>query len=305
MTRKEFVTRATESLAQQYSPGEAKAIAIRILSHFLGLSEYEYSVEPGIVIPRPDLVRIQGALDELAADRPVQYVIGEESFEGHIFRVNESVLIPRPETAQLCRIIVSALRSAGDVHEPRILDAGTGSGCIAWTLAAAFPKAEVFALDADEAALEVARSQKIYLDEAGRQPVPDPPVFFRADILDGPPEEKDSDDGELPNLEDLDILVSNPPYVCESEKDFMAPNVLDYEPDEALFVPDSDPLRFYKALAGWAESLVRTGGRCFFEINEAFGPQIRELFESRGFNDVEILKDFHGKDRFATFTKWF
>ena len=99
MTRKEFVTKATESLSQQYSPGAAKAIAIRILSHFMGLSEYEYSVEPNVVIPKPDLVRIQEALDELAADRPVQYVIGEETFEGHTFRVNESVLIPRPETA--------------------------------------------------------------------------------------------------------------------------------------------------------------------------------------------------------------
>ena len=276
MTRKEFVTKATESLSQQYSPGEAKAIAIRILSHFMGLSEYEYSVEPNVVIPKPDLVRIQEALDELAADRPVQYVIGEETFEGHTFRVNESVLIPRPETAQLCRLVISALRASGEVHEPRILDAGTGSGCIAWTLAAAFPKAEVFALDADESALETARGQKIYLDQAGRQPVPEPPVFFRADILEGPPE--DGKDTDIPNLEELDILVSNPPYVCESEKDFMAPNVLDYEPDEALFVPDSDPLRFYKALAGWAETLVRMGGQCFFEINEAFGPQVRELF---------------------------
>ena len=303
MTRKEFVTRATESLSGQYSPGEAKAISIRILSHFLGLSEYEYSVEPNVIIPRPDLVRIQEALDELAADRPVQYVIGEESFEGHVFKVNESVLIPRPETAQLCRLAAAALRSSGEVREPRILDAGTGSGCIAWTLAAAFPKATVLAFDMSAAALETARNQKVWLDEAGRQPVPEPPVFFRADILEGPPGEKDGAD--LPNLEELDLLISNPPYVCESEKDFMAPNVLDYEPDEALFVPDSDPLRFYRALAGWAETLVRMGGQCFFEINEAFGPQVRELFESRGFSDVEILQDFHGKDRFVTFTKWY
>ena len=122
MTRKEFVTRATESLSGQYSPGEAKAISIRILSHFLGLSEYEYSVEPNVIIPRPDLVRIQEALDELAADRPVQYVIGEESFEGHVFKVNESVLIPRPETAQLCRLAAAALRSSGEVREPRMPD---------------------------------------------------------------------------------------------------------------------------------------------------------------------------------------
>lgn len=304
MTRKEFVTKATESLSTQYSPGEAKAISIRILSHFLGLSEYEYSVEPDIVIPKPDLVRIQEALEELAADRPVQYVIGHEVFEGHTFNVSEAVLIPRPETAQLCRLISDDLRQSG-FREPRILDAGTGSGCIAWTLAAAFPKADVFAFDIDASALKVARNQKIFLDEAQRQPVLTPPVFFQADILAGPPEEKDRGSENLPNLEDLDILISNPPYVCESEKDFMTANVLDYEPEIALFVPDNDPLRYYKALSHWAEALVKPGGKCFFEINEAYGPQIKELYENCGFSDVEILEDFHGKPRFVTFTKWF
>ena len=274
MTRKEFVTKATESLAEQYSPGEAKAISVRILSHFLGLSEYEYSVEPNVVIPKPYLVKIQSALEELAAGRPVQYVIGEETFAGRIFHVSEAVLIPRPETEQMCRLIIDEWRKSG-YQELRILDACTGSGCIAWTLAAAFPKAQVLAFDVDEEALEVAKGQRIYLDEAGRQPLQTPPVFFKADILEGPPEE----------IDDIDILVSNPPYVCESEKAFMAPNVLDYEPEKALFVPDSDPLRFYKA--------------------EAYGEQSRELFESRGFSDVEVLEDFRGKPRFVTFTKWF
>ena len=147
----------------------------------------------------------------------------------------------------------------------------------------------------DEEALDVAKGQRIFLDEAGRQPLQTPPVFFKADILEGPPEE----------IDDIDILVSNPPYVCESEKAFMAPNVLDYEPEKALFVPDSDPLRFYKALAGWAAGTVKTGGKCWFEINEAYGVQSRELFESRGFSDVEVLEDFRGKPRFVTFTKWF
>ena len=251
MTRKEFVTKATESLAEQYSPGEAKAISVRILSHFLSLSEYEYSVEPNVVIPKPYLVKIQSALEELAAGRPVQYVIGEETFAGRTFHVSEAVLIPRPETEQMCRLIIDEWRKSG-YQELRILDACTGS-------------------------------------------LQTPPVFFKADILEGPPEE----------IDDIDILVSNPPYVCESEKAFMAPNVLDYEPDKALFVPDSDPLRFYKALAGWAAGTVKTGGKCWFEINEAYGVQSRELFESRGFSDVEVLEDFRGKPRFVTFTKWF
>lgn len=303
MTRKEFVTKATESLAEHYSPGEAKAISIRILSHFLGLSDYEYSVEPNVAIPKPDLVRIQKALDELAADRPVQYVTGEEEFAGHTFHVSESVLIPRPETDQLCRMIIDEWKKTG-CRQMKILDAGTGSGCIAYTLAAAFPEAEVFAFDIDDAALETARSQKIFLDEAHRQPLHNIPVFFKADMLQGPPDVKDGN-GDLPNLEDLDILVSNPPYVCESEKDFMSPNVLEYEPELALFVPDNDPLRFYRALAEWASATLRTGGRCYAEINEAYGAQTAKLFESKGFSEVEIREDFHGKPRFVTFTKWF
>ena len=188
MTRKEFVTKATESLAGQYSPGEAKAISVRILSHFLSLSEYEYSVEPNVAIPKPYLVKIQSALEELAAGRPVQYVIGEETFAGRTFHVSEAVLIPRPETEQMCRLIIDEWRKSG-YQELRILDACTGSGCIAWTLAAAFPKAQVLAFDVDEDALSVARGQRIYLDEAGRQPLQTPPVFFKADILEGPPEE--------------------------------------------------------------------------------------------------------------------
>ena len=294
MTRKEFVTKATECLSENYSPGEAKAISVRILSHFLGLSEYEYSVEPNVVIPKPGLVRIQNALDELSAGRPVQYVIGEETFAGHTFHVCESVLIPRPETEQLCRIITDEWRKSG-YQELKILDACTGSGCIAWTLAAAFPKARVLATDIDDSALEVAKGQKVFLDEACRQPVPNPPVFFKNDLLEGPPEE----------IDDIDILVSNPPYVCESEKDLMAPNVLDYEPEKALFVPDNDPLRFYKALTGWAAGTVRLGGRCYFEINEAYGEQVKALYTDKGFSEVEILEDFHGKPRFVTFTKWF
>lgn len=303
MTRKEFVTKATESLSKHYSPGEAKAISVRILSHFLGLSEYEYSVEPDTAIPRPELVRIGKALEELQADRPVQYVIGEEKFAGHTFNVSEAVIIPRPETDFLCRNIIKEWKSQGS-GTLRILDAGTGSGCIAYTLAAAFPRAEVMAFDIDEAALETARSQKIYLDEACRQPLHNIPVFFKADMLQGPPD-CGSGSSDLPNLEDLDILVSNPPYVCESEKDFMAPNVLDYEPALALFVPDSDPLRFYRALAEWAGACLRTGGRCYAEINEAYGQQTGQLFESRGFSEVEITEDFHGRPRYVSFTKWF
>lgn len=250
MTRKEFITKAIEILSEHYSIGESKAIATRILTHFLDLSDYEYAVEPGVIIPKSELQPLQKALSELIENRPVQYVIGYETFAGHTFHVDESVLIPRPETEELCRKIIKRYKEEGFAN-PRILDACTGSGCIAYTLAAAFPKAEVFACDIDEPALNVAREQKVYMDEARKEPIKNPPLFFRCDLLSDPPQEV--------NLEDLDILVSNPPYVCEKERDFMDPNVLEYEPEKALFVPDSDPLRFYKALAVWASSLLKTG----------------------------------------------
>lgn len=294
MTRKEFVTKATELLADSYSPREAKAISVRLITHFLGLSDYEYSIEPNVVIPKPYLDKIDAALEELAADRPIQYVIGYEEFAGQRFKVSESVLIPRPETEQLCRIIVEDWRNSG-VTEPKILDLGTGSGCIAYTLAAAFPKASVTGVDIEDAALEVARSQEIFIDSDFKHPLRNVPEFIKADILDDP----------LHEIADVDILVSNPPYVLESEKDYMAANVLDYEPDSALFVPDSDPLRFYKALAVWSENVIRLGGKGYFEINEAYGPATVALFESHGFSDVELLEDIHGKPRFVRFTKWF
>lgn len=189
----------------------------------------------------------------------------------------------------------------------KILDLCTGSGCIAYTLAAAFPKAEVFACDVSEAAIKVAKGQKIFLDEEGKQPLPNPPIIFKRNILNGVPDEKEINSAleSLPNIEDLDILISNPPYICESERDFMPPNVSDYEPDEALFVPDNDPLKFYKAIAKWAETLLKTGGKCYAEINELFGQQVKNLFENRGFSDVEIMSDIHNKPRFVRFVKWF
>lgn len=297
MTRKEFVTKATGSLAGNYSPGEAKAIAVRILSHFLGLSEYEFSVEPNIPVPKSDLDKLHNALEELEANRPVQYVIGEETFLGRRFHVSESVLIPRPETEQLCRTVIDDCRKQG-YSTMKAVDACTGSGCIAYSIAAAFPKAEVYAFDIDEDAIEVAKNQHLFLDEAEKLPLKDIPEFFVADLLAEPSDSQFA-------LEDVDILISNPPYVCESEKDFMASNVLDYEPEIALFVPDSDPLRFYRALAEWASSILKPGGKCYFEINEAYGAKIKKLYEDRGFSGVEIMEDFRGKDRFVYFEKWF
>lgn len=297
MTYKEFVTKAIDALQEIYSINESKAIAVRVLTHYLGISDYEYLVSPNVIIPKPEVKKLQGALDELLACRPVQYVLGYEEFAGHKFCVCESVLIPRPETEELVRLIESDWVE-DKMSELKILDVCTGSGCIAHSLAAHFRKARVMACDLSDEALEVAGKQKICENE---------PLFFKWDALDGPPDEKDiaTSSEAIPELEELDILVSNPPYVCEKERDFMSPNVLDYEPSMALFVPDGDPLRFYKALAEWASALLRVGGKGYFEINEAYHREVVALFESYGFSDVTMVEDIHTKPRIVHFTKWF
>ena len=307
MTHKEFVTKAIDSLSEIYSLAEARSISVRLLTEFLHLSEYEYIIEPNTIIPKPDLNRLMTALEELKDYRPLQYVLGFQEFAGHKFNVSESVLIPRPETEELYRLIVSYWKEYGGYSELKILDACTGSGCLAYSLAATFPKSEVIACDKFEDVLKVAENQEIFIDEEHRQPLKNKPFFFKWDILEGPPDEKDKAQhgASLPNMEDLDILVSNPPYVCESESDFMLPNVLEYEPDEALFVPDNDPLRFYKALSEWASAFLRPGGKGYFEINEAYSREVKSLFEECGFSEVTVVEDIHNKPRIVFFTKYF
>lgn len=306
MTYKEFITKAINSLSEIYSLGESKAIAIRLLVHFLKVTEYEYIVNPNVIIPKSDLQKLDSAMAELLQSRPIQYVLGYEIFDGHRFNVCESVLIPRPETEQLVRMVRDDF-SVNTYSELKILDACTGSGAIAYSLAASFPKSIVCACDLYEPALKVAQSQKIYSDKQNNKLIDNPPFFFKWDVLSGPPDEDDSlkHSDILPDLSELDILISNPPYVKEQEKDFMSDNVLLFEPDTALFVPDDNPLRFYIALAQWASALLKTGGRAYFEINEALGAETVALFESYGFSDVLLIQDFHNKNRFVTFTKWF
>ena len=184
------------------------------------------------------------------------------------------MLIPRPETEELVWTIVERHRSDSGL---RILDIGTGSGCIAVTLAAELPDARVTAVDISDTALRIARRNA----ERHRQTV----RFERRDILTGPPE------GEF------DLIVSNPPYVTESEKRQMSPNVLRYEPHRALFVPDDDPLLFYRAIAGLGRRLFAPGGTVYFEINERFGTQTVELLENEGYREIVLSKDFFGKPR--------
>ncbi len=276
MTLREFVESCVTRLAPLYPAAEAKAIAFRLLEHFTDIPSYKYISEPELEIPglTGDLMP---ALADLATGRPLQYVLGFTEFCGHRFKVREGCLIPRPETEELVSRIVDDLSGTEIGDEPfNILDLCTGSGCIAWSLAAEFPEAMVYGCDLSDAALGIACRQRVKVGGAK-------PVFFLADVLAAPP-------GGLPRF---DVIVSNPPYICESEKASMRRNVLDFEPAEALFVPDDDPLRFYRAIARWADALLRPDGHIYMEINERFGPAVAALFPGS-----RILQDINGKDRF-------
>lgn len=293
MTYKEFITDSIDELSDLYSYSEAKAISVRILTHVLDIIEYEYIVEPNTIIPKSFRDKLIASRQELSEGKPIQYVLGYEYFAGHKFILNEHVLIPRPETEELFRLIVEENKNLA-YNSIRIFDVCTGSGVLAHSLAAFFKNSEVFACDISQDALKVAEGQQIFIDESGRVKSENRPHFFQCDILDS-----------LPDVEEIDILVSNPPYVLESEKDFMRPNVLEYEPHIALFVPDSDPLRYYAALSDIASNSLKSGGVAYFEINESFSSEIRTFFESKGFSNVEILTDIYGKYRFVKFVKWF
>jgi len=276
MTYRQFITTSTERLVPLYSTEEARSIAVRLLSTKLNLPEYKYLSEPDSRISPAKEEELGAAMDDLCKGRPVQYVLGHVEFAGYRFKVKEGVLIPRPETEELFEIVASSVPEDIDEDEEfNILDICTGSGCLAYSLAATFPGAGVYGCDISNEALKIASKQKIQNAH---------PVLFWADIMNGVP-------GGLPKF---DIIVSNPPYVLESERALMRRNVLEYEPDIALFVPDDDPLKFYKAISSWAEVLLKPQGHIFMEINEKFGEEVSALFP-----DSRIQKDFLGKDRFC------
>jgi release factor glutamine methyltransferase len=226
------------------------------------------------------------AVHKRAAREPLAYIIGEQSFMGLPFVVSPDVLIPEQDTENL---VEEALRYLEDGS--RILDLCTGSGCIAWTLALEIPGAEVTAVDISDDALAVASSQD-FTEEIARTGAT-APRFIKADVLAGP----------LTDLGQFDIIVSNPPYVMDSEKALMRSNVLDHEPHLALFVPDSDPLVFYRAVAQWADALLAPDGSGMVEINEALGPQTAEIFRAAGYDNVAVIPDLSDRHRFVSFSR--
>ncbi|HLZ15884.1 MAG TPA: peptide chain release factor N(5)-glutamine methyltransferase [Cyclobacteriaceae bacterium] len=247
---------------------EVHAMALALMEKFYGLTWTDIVGEKQIGPQDLSLV-----LDRLNRHEPMQYVLGEADFYGRKFSVNPSVLIPRPETELLVREVVKA-----GIKAPRILDVGTGSGCIAVTLALEIPNATVLAVDISQRALDTAEANSKKWQSKVR--------FLLANFL----------TDNLPP-EPVDLIVSNPPYVLEGEKALMKSNVLDYEPHQALFVRDDDPLLFYKAIAAQRGRLLAPNGRVFVETNEKFGNEVVKLFRAASFRDVTAIRDLDGKDR--------
>ncbi len=274
-----FIRDLEKKLQTLYPEREAREITLRLCEDCLEVSRTAHILNPEVTVPSDRLAGLEECAARLLKAEPLQYVTGFADFYGRRFKVTPAVLIPRPETEGLVELGLKAIPVSG-----RVLDLCTGSGCIAWTLKMERPDSEVTAVDISQEALEIAESQ-----------FPGPsPRFVRADIRE-----------TLPVGELFDVIVANPPYILESEKVSMRPNVLGYEPGLALFVPDSDPLLFYRALADRCSELLRPGGEAFFEINENYGPQLCSMFESREFENVGTVQDFAGKQRILRIRKPF
>ncbi len=282
LTLSSFVRKAAARLEECYPPLEAKAIVLSLCESVLHVGRFEYAVSPEHAIdPRQEYL-LETALRRLEKMEPLQYVTGKSPFYDMLLNVSPSVLIPRPETEELCRMAIDRLK---DVPGARVLDLCTGSGCIAWALAANLPAAQVFGCDISDPALETAVSQPVAVRRH--------PVFFHYDLL----------SEAFPVCGDFDAMLSNPPYVTASEKASMSENVLCYEPHGALFVSDEAPLVFYEAIARTASEHLKPGGFVIAEINERFGDECRTLFSGYGFSDCRVIKDLNGKDRFCLFSR--
>lgn len=258
----------------QYDSIEAENLVNWLLEHHLGLRRVDmmHFLEEDKL---PQALRFD--FEKLKSGMPIQYILGHGPFYGREFLVTADTLIPRNETEELVHLIIK------ENPQPnlRVLDIGTGTGCIPITLALEMKNPEVFAVDISKEALEVASENAENLHAKVH--------FLRCDIL-----------KEMPQVEELDILVSNPPYIPIEEKGLMHSNVLDFEPGLALFVTDEDPLIFYRIISEKGKKLLKPTGKIYFEINERFGEPVTELLLTLGYQNVRIIKDLNGKDRMVT-----
>jgi release factor glutamine methyltransferase len=255
---------------------EIQSLVHLLMENQFSTSTTDILAEKKIQVDDQQEIRLAKIIDRINSHEPIQYILGEAGFYGRTFKVNPAVLIPRPETEELIDVVKKY--ATGQKHNLRILDIGTGSGCIPITLALEIKNTEVTSTDISEKALDTAKQNALELNATVN--------FIRHDIL----------KEEFP-FDRIDIVVSNPPYVTESERAAMERNVLEHEPHLALFVPDNDPLVFYKAIAMKAERILATGGLIAMEINERFGREVGDLLSALHFKEVQVFKDINGKDR--------
>lgn len=280
---KEFII---TSLLPLYGQEESVAIANTLISHVLNPAAIQsFDKMTSDKLDAADRSKIEEAVARLVKSEPLQYVLGEAWFFDMPFYVNKNVLIPRPETEELVDYILKSPLGSKPTTQSAILDIGTGSGCIAIALKSNLPGADVYGVDVSEEALAVAtfNAQQLNVNI----------TFMQADIL-------HPDHLVLPQL---DIIVSNPPYITEAEKNGMHENVLNYEPHLALFVTDGNPLQFYDAIANVAASRLKKDGFLYLEINASYGEELKALLLQKGFKSVSIIKDMQGKNRIVVARK--
>ncbi|RPH29037.1 MAG: peptide chain release factor N(5)-glutamine methyltransferase [Bacteroidales bacterium] len=265
-----------QQLKETFPSQEIQSIQRLIFEKKLGLTLPKIFLSPNTSIKPEDADKILDIVSLLKLQKPIQYILGEADFFGLIFKVTPDVLIPRQETEELVDWIIKA----NNTESPSILDIGTGSGCIAISLATNIKNALITAIDISAKALSVAKGNAIMNGVAID--------FFEVDILDS--------EIKTPN-QPFDIIVSNPPYVRDSEKSLIHANVLEHEPHSSLFVCSTDPLIFYRAITLQAKKWLKNNGSIYCEINEALGGETFQLFTQQGFCDVELRKDMNGKDR--------
>ena len=268
-----------QSLTPLYDAGEAQAIVRTVLDVEYGMTLTDIICGKVNELSSDEERNLEEIIARLQNGEPVQYVLGEADFAGRTFHVEPGVLIPRPETAELCQWIEEEVSSQEADERKQILDICTGSGCIAITLGLNIPNSEVTGWDISEDTLRIAQGN-VEMLKAGNVR-----IEYQDALM-------------LPKTaEAADIIVSNPPYICEKEKADMEKNVLEHEPSIALFVPDEDPLKFYRAIAEYASSALKSEGALYFEINPIYEKETREMLEELGFKDIETKEDAFGKKR--------
>lgn len=278
MNIREYRAFFLDTLSKAYDAAEAESLFYICLEELKGWKKVDLAMNSNAELDRVELVKWNEVLTQLEQERPIQYIFGNAHFYGLEFFVDENTLIPRPETEELVEWIINENKGKKDI---KILDIGTGSGCIAITLAKNLPQAKVYAIDVSKDALAKARGNAV---RNGADV-----TFIEKDIL-----VADS----LP--ESFDVIVSNPPYVRNLEKQEIKNNVLQYEPHLALFVDDNDPLLFYRKIAKLGDSSLTRNGKIYFEINQYLGPQTVTMLQEEGYKNVILKKDIYGNDRMVS-----